>query len=1062
MIRWFARNDIAANFLLVAILCGGVWATFFKIPLEVRPSFTFDHIRVNMTYRGATPEDVETTIAIPIERALEGTAGLKKMTASINSGSARFEIEAENHVDLKEMLEEVQRRIDGITTFPPETERPSINIPSTDQWWEVASVIVSGDLAESDLIKATHQVRDELLALPEVSQILIRGNRTREISVEANPSILQSYRLSLQDISDAIRQSSIDLPAGSINSASGRILLRTKSQAYDAEAFGNIILTSADGAEIRLNEIATVTDGFEQNKQLLRFNGFPCLRIEILRAENESAIAISNAVTEYIKEANQRLPSGISVAMWDDESISLRGRLKTLGWSLAQGGFLVLLLLGLFLRPMLAFWVVIGIPVSFAGGLLLMPAFGMTLNIMSLFAFIIVLGIVVDDAIVTGENIYSKLREGMTPLDGAVIGTKQVATPVTFGIITTVVAFLPLYFFDGFWGTYTKQIPPVVGAVLLFSLIESKLILPSHLKHLKTGRKKLKGFARFQKRIADSLERFVDRIYRPSLAFSTRHRYTFLAGFFALGLLFYGICKGGHLGFEAIPSIDRYQISASVQMIDDTPYERTDEVVLHITEAARKLSEEFVDSGTDESLVTKILTSTGVNWGRRGGNDDERASISLEILPPSMRSSRKARGIRNDALEKRWRELIGEIKDARHVSIRSQRGRNFDELEAIEVELRGLDSPEKTAIADEIEDIFEGYDGKIDNAWNDIGRQRNEFEITLKPRAHELGLTESQLARQIRSSFFGSEAQRIQRDREEIRVMVRLPELKRDNIHTLESLKIDVGTGPPVPFSHVAELTLVKAPSKIERIDGARVSTIFAQPVDKKVDIIGIANDNIPRINALVSAEPGLSWRYQGFIAEHEATNRQTTFSFVILLATLYALLAIPFRSLSQPIFVLLAIPFGIIGALLGHMLLDQTPSYLSIFGILALAGIVVNDSLVMVDFTNQRVRAGDRIKDAVLEAGAARFRPIFLTSLTTFFGLLPLILDDSIQAQFLIPMAISLAFGILFATTITLYLIPCAYLANEDIKRHLSRAWQWYSNPFKNEDPAPVPEESP
>ena len=1051
MIRWFARNDIAANFLMVAILVGGCWAAYFKLPLEIQPTVEFNRVDVRMSYRGATPEDVETTIVIPIERALEDLAGVESIGVSVSSGRARFRIRANEDANLKEMLEEVQRRVDGISTFPNETERPRISIPSTEAWWEVASVIVAGDLEESELLKATNQVRDELLALPEISQVSLRGNRTREISIEADPNVLRSYRLSLQDLSDAIRKSSIDLPAGSIDSSAGRLNLRTKSQAYSREDFENIVISAAEGAEVRLGDIANVSDGFEQQRQILRFNGTPCLRIEVLRSGDESALKISDAVKGYMAKKNASLPTGLSIGIWDDESISLRGRLNTLGWSLAQGALLVMILLGLFLRPMIAFWVVLGIPVSFAGGLLMMHFFGMTINMMSLFGFIIVVGIVVDDAIVTGENIYSKLREGLEPLEGAVFGTKEVATPVTFGVITTIVAFLPLATVDGFIGAFTRQIPPVVGAVLIFSLIESKLVLPSHLKRIKVHRKNLNRFSRFQKTIADSLEIFVETVYRPSLTVATNHRYVSLACFVALAMICLGIWKSGKMGFQATPSVDRYQVSAYLKMVEDTPFDRTDEMVLHITNAARQLATEFRDPEGDVPLITNILASTGMSRYGRAGQDNE-GSISIEIRPPSMRS-KATEDIKNEVFEKRWRELIGKIDDARSLRIRSQQHRGrMDDMKVIDIELRGPDSPAKTAVADSIEALFE-TSKKIDSAWHDIQKQRDELEIKLKPRARDLGLTEQQLARQVRSSFFGAEAQRIQRDREEIRVMVRLPKDLRENLHTLESLKINIAGGPPVPFSHVADLAVVKAPASIDRMDGARIAHIYAQPLDKNVNIVDLARAKEKDVSELVAKVPGLSWRYQGAIAEHEATGNQTKVSGIILFFTLYALLAIPFRSLTQPIFVLLAIPFGVIGALLGHLLLDETPSFFSIFGMLALAGVVVNDSLVMVDFTNQRVQAGARLRDAVLDSGASRFRPILLTSLTTFVGLLPLILDKSIQAKFLIPMAISLAFGILFATAITLYLIPCAYLVNEDLKRHFFRAWNWYKAPFGGDE---------
>lgn len=1057
MIRWFARNDIAANFLLIAVLVLGIRTALFVLPLEVKPAFEFEEIWIRMSYRGATPEDVEKTIVLPIEQSLEGLAGVARIESSVSSGSARIEVEPKDSDDLRDMLEEVQRRIDGITIFPDEVESPRIYIPNTESWWEVCTVVVSGDLNESDLLKLSHQVRDELLNLPEVSQVQMNGMRDREISIEADPAVLEGFGLTLQDLNTAVRGSSIDLPGGSIRTAGGRILLRTKSQAYNQEEFENIVVRAENGSEIKLKDVAKVSDGFEEGKKLIRYNNVPALRIEVMRTGNENAIEIANAVREYIEKAQARHPDAIQFAMWDDESISLRGRLSTLGWSLAQGGLLVLIVLGLFLRPMLAFWVVIGIPVSFAGGLILMPHFGLTLNMMSLFGFIIVVGIVVDDAIVTGENIYTKLRAGMTPLEGAVLGTKEVATPVTFGVLTTIVAFLPLMYFDGWWGNYTRQIPPVVAGVLLFSLIESKLVLPSHLKHLRTGRGRMNAFARLQKKIADSLELAIVKIYKPSLAFATRHRYGTISLFLAMAMASIGFWKGGQLGFTAMPSLDRSLISAYIEMPDDTPFAKTDEVVQKLTDTARQLQTEFVDPGTGEPIVQSIMSGTGTWFSSRSAGE-ETGTLSLEILAQSERSED---GPTNDEISARWRELTGLTPEARSVRISSKRhtGR-YSNTEGIEVELRGPDSEEKRTAGKEINALLKGYDG-IESSWTNIGRRREELEIRLKPRAKELNITERDLAMQVRQAFSGSESQRIQRDREEIRVVIRLPENQRENLHTLETLKITTNNGTTIPFAHVATATLVEAPSRIERIDGARTSTVYASPENDDVDIIGISKTATPEIDAIVDKVGGLSWRYQGFVAENEKTNQQKKLAWWILLGALYALLAIPFRSLLQPIFVLFAIPFGMIGAMLGHLIMDVTPSMLSAFGMMALAGVVVNDSLVMVDFTNQKKRAGMDPKEAVLNSGVARFRPIFLTSITTFFGLLPLILDRSIQAQFLIPMAVSLAFGILFATAITLYLIPVAYLINEDlISRVLKPAWAWYRAPFQHEEPKNLDED--
>ena len=1051
MIRWFAKNDIASNLLMVAIVLAGLYTAFNKIPLEVQPSYDIGEVEINMRFRGASPQDVQEHIVKPIERALRDLPGVKLIDSKARSGSANIDVEAEDGADLRELRDEVEARVGAINTFPGETERPEIHIPNMSNYREVLTIAITGELSENDLYKTARRVENELLDLPEISRTDMRGTQPLEISIEADDQKLRDYGLSFEDLVNAIRRSSLALSAGSLRTPVGSIMIRTDGQAYTQEDFANIVVTAQDGAQIRVGDLAYIKDGFEDAQMMTRFNGEPAIMIDILRAADENAIEISDAVQRYIENTSPLLPNGVSLSAWDDESIRIRGRLSTLGNSLIMGAGLVLLVLGLFLRPMLAFWVVLGIPISFAGGVLLMPYFGMTANTMSIFAFIIVLGIVVDDAIVTGENIYTKLRENLTPLDAAVIGTKEVATPVTFGAITTIVAFIPLSYFPGFWSAWTSQIPPIVASVLVFSLIESKLILPSHLKHLSTNRRKMGGFARFQKWVADSLERAIEKFYRPVLALASKYRYTTIALFFALAMAGFGYHKSGKIGFVDMPKVERYRISAYLSMIDNTPFEETDRQISHIAACAEEMKRELIDPGTGESLVRNIMTSTGASrWG--GAGDPEQGFASLEIMPPSERSEP---GPTNAEIAKMWEEKIGEIENVRYLRVSGEwgsRSRGQEELNSLSVELRGEDSEEKRAIAEEIELLFEAQEG-IQGAHADNQRQREEFAITLKPRALELGITQRALAQQIRQAFYGEEAQRLQRDGEEIRVMVRLPKEKRESMFTFENLTIQAPNGSIIPFSTVATASLQEAPGTIESLNGAQVSYINAQPKNQEVKIMEMAERLSPQISEIVAKSSDLSWIWAGYIKEQRETSSRYTWLYGLLILTLYGLLAIPFKSLLQPFIVLLAVPFGVIGAYAGHILLDITPSYLSVFGIMALTGVVVNDSLVLVDFINQKRREGMDLHEAVRISGVRRFRPIFLTSITTFAGLMPLMFDRAIHAQFLKPMAVSLGFGILFATIITLFLIPTAYLALEDLKALFRPLWRWYAKPFKDEE---------
>ncbi len=1049
MIRWFARNDIAANILLVGILVAGIYVAWEKVPLQVDPTWEFNDIYISMNYRGGQAKSVEQDIIIPIEEAIRDLPMIETIRSEARPGRGTLWVEIKDGNDMRDALAEVQNRVDRINTFPDETERPQLNIPDSNAWKEVLTVAVMGDLEEDELRRAAERVRDDIIELNGISQAELKGVRPYEIAIEASQEKLRSYGVSFQELTQAIRNSSVDMPAGSIQSESGSITVRTRGQAYTREDFASIPVRSSLGAQVLLSEVATIKDGFEEDRQLVRFNGRPALMVEVMRHDDENAIGISESVREYVANSRQRFPEGIELFVWDDESISIRGRLNTLGWSLVQGCVLVFILLGLFLRPALAFWVVIGIPVSFAGGILFMPVFGLTANLMSVFGFIIVLGLVVDDAIVTGENIYSKLKTGMNPLEASVLGTKEVAVPVTFGVLTTILAFLPLLNFPGHWGTYAKQIPPVVAPVLLFSLIESKLVLPSHLKHLKVGRTKFNFFTRFQKSFADGLETFVTRVYEPSLRYALAHRYAVLALFAAMGLLMYGYCLSGKLGFVATPTVDRLRVSAEIDFPNDTPLERTDLYVKRIAAAVDQLKAEFMDGDTGVSLISNVYTETGDGGWGDSGIDTTQGSVSVEIMPPNFRSEP---GPKNSVIAQRWQEIVGEIPEAMSFYIRGESrggGRGQREQEPLELELRGEGSPEKDTIAEEIEALLESYDG-IADAWADLNSGQDELEISLKPRATELQLTQQELARQVRQAIFGDEAQRVQRGRDDIRVMVRLTQDERQSLHTLETLEIRTPAGASVSLQTVADVKFVKTPGSLTRVDSAEVIRVRAIPDNEDVDIMGIAAAAAPEIQRLVNKGDDLSYRYTGYIAENEESKRRTLFNSIGLLLGLYALLAIPFKSLIQPIFVLLAVPFGIIGALLGHIIMGIVPSYLSVFGILALAGVVVNDSLVMVDFVNNRRAEGVSLREAILTAGGARFRPILLTSLTTFAGLMPLIFDRSIQAQFLIPMAVSLGFGILFATVITLYLIPGAYLVSEDLGKILKRGKDWYLRPLR------------
>ena len=1049
MIRWFANNGIAANLLMMLIILGGLHAAFFRIPLEVSPTRQYQMVAIRISYRGATAKDVEKRILIPIEKALEGLDGVEMLHSDGYRGAGRIYVEVKEGYNPRVVMEEVKSRIDTITTFPDEMERPRIYVPDSSRYAEVLKVAVTGDLSPQELRKLAQRVEEDLMEIDGISRVNLEGDRDVEISVEADLERLHAYNLGFRDLTNAIRRWSIDLPAGAINSTSGTLVVRTRGQAYTKADFEAIPVRAANGAEVLLGEVATVHDGFEEGEKLVRFNGEPALFVEVLRAPQENAIAISNRVQDYVKKAKSRFPDGVHLWIWDDESIRIRGRLSSLTGSMMQGGILVFIILGLFLRPQLAFWVVMGIPVAFAGGVLMMPWLGVTANMTSLFGFILVLGLVVDDAIVTGENVYARMKTGIDPLEAAVLGTKEVAVPVTYGVLTTVVAFLPLLYFKGWWGDFAKQIPPVVAAVLLFSLVESKLILPAHLKHLRVNGQRRNAFARFQQHFVDGLEWVVRRIYQPTLRIAVHHRATVIAFFIATGLLMWGYCKSGRMGFVSLPTVESPRISAYLELPDDTDLAITRKHINTISAAAEQLREEFIDHESGQSLVANILEVSGA-YRASSHYDQSRGMVAVELMPPSLRGKES---IKNSVIVKRWREIVGDIPGAVSLRIRSdemsrRRREDYDE-EALELELRGPASEQKNEIAQRIADVLREVEG-ITTAWAKVNYGQDELEFSLKPRAVELGLTQQALAEQVRQAFYGEEAQRILRDNDDIRVMVRLPRQARESLHTLDRLTIRTPAGAAVPLYTIADVTFVKAPSRIERNDRALVIRIGAMPEDETVDIVQIAQQVTPAIQALVNEGTDLSFLFRGYIAEHAESRQRTIIGFVALFFALYGLLAIPFKSIVQPIYVLISVPFGIVGALLGHIVMGITPSFLSVFGMLAVAGIVVNDALVLVDYVNRRCQEGVPLRVAVQEAGARRFRPIVLTSVTTFAGLVPILLDRSLQAQFLVPMAVTLGAGILVSTAITLYLIPCALLLGDDFGKAFASVRNWYLRPFR------------
>ena len=864
------------------------------------------------------------------------------------------------------------------------------------------------------------RVRDDLTALPDVTQVQLDSPRDYEVSIEVPETVLREYGLTLAQVAEAVGRGSIDLSAGNIRTEGADILVRTKGQAYNAEQFEQIVVRSDNaGSRILLGDIASIRDGFAEDPVKIRFNGLPAMAVEVYRVGQQNSITIANRVKDYIEAFQSRLPQGVEVGFWRDRSKIVKARLNTLNKSALQGGALVILLLTLFLRPQVAFWVCVGIPISFMGGFMLMPEIGVTLNLVSLFAFILVLGIVVDDAIVTGENIYTHFTRTGDSMGSVIEGTQEVAVPVTFGVLTTVAAFIPLTMISGPRGAIFEQIPFIVIPVLLFSLVESKLILPAHLRHLKPPSDRT-VLARAQQAIARGLERFIEKLYSPLLGWVLANRYLAWSLMFGTTLIVLSTVVGGWTKFIFFPKVQSEIATASLTMPTGTPFAVTDRHVQRITEAAQWVQERYREPD-GSSVITHILSVSGSGGGHNG-------RVRFEIVAPEHRTL----DVTSSELVREWRKQIGPIAGAETLTFRAEIGRSGD---PIDIRLNGQDLQLLQGLAQRVREQMAGYPNLFDIA-DSLSDGKQELQLKLKPAAELLGVDLTDLARQVRQSFFGFEVQRLLRGRDEVKVKVRLPQAERQSLQTLDRMLIRTDQGVEVPFSEVAELTPGRSPAAINRVDRVRTVSITADANKERADIEAIKRDLEAYLQDLLIDYPQISYSFEGEAKEQRDSFAGLVWGGAFVLFVVFALLAVPFRSYAQPLIVMSVIPFGLVGAILGHWVMGMNLTIMSAMGMLALSGVVVNDSLVLVDFVNRMRASGVPLFEAVRMAGAARFRAVMLTSLTTFCGLMPLIFEKSTQAQFLIPMAVSLGFGILFATLITLLIVPIHYLVLEDIKR--------------------------
>lgn len=1009
-IGYMARNSIAANLLMIVLIGGGIW-TMFRIQKEVFPQFQLDYVDVSVVYPGAAPAEVEQGILLPVEEAVRGIQGIKEIVSTANEGSGRIAIELVGGTNRMKVFQDIDQAVNRIRTFPDEIEQPRVSLRSRQR--DVMEVSLYGSVDIWTLRKLGERLRNRLLNDPQITQVEL-GNVPEYVThVEIPRHTLRKYNLTLGMVANIISESSEDVPAGSVETEGGEILLRMQERKQWAEEFSNItVISSTSGAKVTLGDIARITDGFEETGFHGQFNQQPAVSMSIYRVGEQSPLEIAENVNAIMEEFS--LPPGVSYRIDSNRAEDYRERLSLLTENGILAIVIVLVILTLFLEYRLAFWVMMGMAISFIGGIIFLPFIGISINMISMFGFLVVLGIVVDDAIVVGENIHNYRQQGLSPLKAAIRGTKDVSKPVVFSVATTIIAFVPLLFMPGETGKFWLPLPAVVIVILAVSLLEALFILPSHLAHISEKERKVwsKKLETWQNSFSKGFDRIIDKYYRPLLDLCLKYRYITLSAAVALLLVVGGYGYSDHMGMIMMPEVAADEIEAGVRLPVGTTPKQAAKVAEEITRSTRQMFEEHNLDEVAEGIKTNV----------RGQN-----FIDVEIVmrPPDERdmSAREVIAL--------WRDNIGEIEGVDQITFEAERGPGgYQQDISVDLSHTDIDVLEKASAAflermeafENTRDISDNYDkGKL------------QYDFKLLPEGRNLGLTSSEVGRQVRDAFYGALAMRQLRGTNEIEVRVKLPLEERRDIQNLEEFIIRTRDGIEVPLMDAVRVEQREAFTSINRRDGRRVVNVGmdVEPANAVSRVLAsIKEEVLPQLRA---DYPGITWSFEGSQADMRESTASLWSGFSMAMLIIYALLAVAFGSYTQPLIVMTAIPFGIIGAVIGHILLGYDLSLVSLMGIIALSGVVVNDSLIMIDYANKK-KEKLSMYEAIHEAGLRRFRPIMLTTLTTFGGLTPIILETSSQAYYLIPMAISLGFGIIFATSIILVLVPCLYLILEDI----------------------------
>ncbi|MCB9561856.1 MAG: efflux RND transporter permease subunit [Kofleriaceae bacterium] len=1037
---WFARNPVAANILILVIIAGGL-LSLLSIRQEVFPEVELDIIVIDVAYPGASPEEVEKGVTLVTEEAVRGIDGVKQVTSTSSENHAAIVVELQLGTNTDEALNKVRAAVDRITTFPEAAEKP--NIFEATNRFQTLSLVLYGDQPPEVLKVWAERMRDDLLQLGDITTVEVSGLPAPEISIEIPEDTLRRYHLTLEQVALIIKAASVETPAGQIKTAGGEILLRTTERRETAEELASItVLSQPDGTEVKLGAIATITDGFADTDQTAYFDGQRAVMINVFRVGDEKPLDVAKAARGYLHHARSILPEGLHTSVWFDTSELYAQRVDLLKHNAMQGLVLVIILLGLFLELRLAFWVTIGIPVSFLGSMLLLPQADVSINMISLFAFILTLGMVVDDAINVGEAVQRYREEGHNRLEAAILGLREVVVPVIFAVGTTMVAYAPMLFVPGVAGKFFRNVPIVVISVLAFSLFESMFVLPAHLAHSKESKGGiLRWIDHRQAFFRHGLDWFVRRVYAPMLRLTTRRRYLTLAIALSVLMTTCGVVGGGHIKFTFMPEIEADQVTFEAHLPFGTSVERTRELEQAMVTAAEDVLAAHGGPKISKGIFSQVGSSMqqrGMSFGSSTGGHI--VQVQLSLVPIDERS------VHADQIAREWRAKLATFPGIDTMEVTYTTG--FSGGKAIEVQLSHPDPDKLREAARELATQLGTFQGvkDIDDGYPD-GKQ--QLDLRILPEGKAAGLNAFTVAGAVRAAFFGAEALRLQRGRDEVRVYVRLPEDERTTEQTFEDLIIRTPSGAEMPLSAIAEVNRGESYVEIKRIDGRRAVSVTAD-IDQAQ---GNANEVVAKLKTdvlrtLKAHYPQLTWSMGGEQKEQAETMKSLAMGMLAALLVMYALIAVVFRSYIQPIIIMFVIPFGLVGAVVGHLVLGFSLSLMSMMGIVALAGVAVNDSIVFIDAINRLREQGMTAREAAVAAGQIRFRPIFLTSSTTFVGLAPLILEKSMQARFLVPMAVSLGFGILLSVMVSLLVVPCFYLAVEDVRNGVRRAWRFIWGP--------------